>query len=535
MLTMKPELIVKGCISITKKGPHGIETYKQNNLCTESFRKVFCAGWGTSYAYDQVPMLGIKSNHTTLRVGDGNKQPTEQDTALTKQLWSLNITDGSFTVHEDFKGIQVIMTYVIPATSSYVGTIRELGLVSDNLLITHALLKDAEGNPYEIEKSDLDQITISYAVDVTMLGDFYINGSAWDHGTYGAGLFSYTVTFGNVGLSLASTFFKPIVKNNRYNCPVTSLFSTNTARGDRNTCRIDIPKARMTASSSYNNHYIFSLITSRRDFGINFPNEILPPMFLKNYDVGKGDGITQDFIPPIPMWDENTEEIYIDGQLQIRNIDYTCDHMHNLQKNVELLPLFQATIIKNQNEKNPSNALVCASNDCNRISEAQYIKTYYKKKDTLLETSSDSALVASNEYIIFELPIEMQPFNWNVQDIYIATYRTANIKLEYSDDCETWQEIVSQDITGLSQNPQTQPLSKWTKISLEEPIIKKYWRYVNSNVYGTAGLMFMPPEGKPLHFNVAPPENAVITMNCKTSVPYKDERHVIDIAGIIQV
>ena len=98
------------------------------------------------------------SKHIVL--GDGNGVPAVTDTSLFHQVYSndYNATDGVQEIDHDTMSIQ--WTLVLPANSEYVYNFTEIGLTNGSTLMTHAMIKDSEGNPITIVKTDLDELTV---------------------------------------------------------------------------------------------------------------------------------------------------------------------------------------------------------------------------------------------------------------------------------------------------------------------------------------------------------------------------------------
>ena len=70
-----------------------------------------------------------------------------------------------------------------------------------------------------------------------------------------------------------------------------------------------------------------------------FPNpDIFPNTTLSDMRVGTGDGVKVDFTPPLNLWVKDTERVFVDGVLQVRDVDYTCDHRNNLSELYSLNP-----------------------------------------------------------------------------------------------------------------------------------------------------------------------------------------------------
>ena len=111
---------------------------------------------------------------TGLWLGEGTGTPAESDTALFSPLWVLNTANTrTFSISEDKKIGEAKLTYIFPANNSYVGIITEAGLTmftkdNRNLLVTHCLVADSEGNHISINKTADDklEVTVTWRVIV---------------------------------------------------------------------------------------------------------------------------------------------------------------------------------------------------------------------------------------------------------------------------------------------------------------------------------------------------------------------------------
>ena len=123
--------------------------------------------------YKYSPSYNCYAFGTSLHVGNGSGTPSASDTALFNQQWTISTRDSLELVNIDDANNQITARYVftIPATTSYVGTITECGLYghfSNYTLYTHALVRDAEGNPISINKTDLDKVIITIDLTLTL-------------------------------------------------------------------------------------------------------------------------------------------------------------------------------------------------------------------------------------------------------------------------------------------------------------------------------------------------------------------------------
>lgn len=549
---------VTGIISVTKRNTQTgeIEEYNCHNIICDAFKYCFTCGYnGTFLTYG----LGV-SGKCSLAVGDGSTTPTATDTALTHQLFTVEAqTDGVTTISADCKTATAKIKFILPANASYVGNLKECGLVTGGSLVTHSLFKDAEGNPITIEKTDLDEVIITYIISITSNSANGATGFAAAAGIQalaGPGYHAYIYAHVNK-MHLSHDANYVYVKN---------TYPEQIAQGNPGTQAapyIVIPVTRIAQQHPFNNHFIQSIALKSAWADDMMPQDVFTlPDFdvmvqaeLKDYLIGTGDGSTTDFTPPVPAWLANTEKIYVNDVLKTRGVDYTCDPKHNLQHNIELMPIFNANIISGhigssgignqrvstiyvsdngtsirrirRTEKETTNQLIgyAVAKNANRF----FNRIYLTPSDPfILELADEDALLSNT-----------------VDTIYISTYWQDSSKsqhdydevtLEASDDLKNWETILS-NVTGRpdgvgATNPYEKPLSQWAKYTLATPVNKKYWR-ISIAMAGTSdhdhfGLLLMH-EGSPIHFSTAPNVGDVIKMDCGIDRIWKDDQHVADV------
>lgn len=554
---------VTGVISITKRNIQTgeIEEYDCHNIICDTFKYRFTYGTNSTF-------LTYGSSDTparcSLAVGDGSTTPAATDTALTHQLFTVEAqTDGVTTISADCKTATAKIKFILPANTSYVGNLKECGLVTGGFLVTHSLFKDAEGNPITIEKTDLDEVVITYIISITSNSANGAIGFAEAAGIKAlAGNISYSWTGGTNYANIHAHVNKMHLSYDVNYVYVKNTYYEQIAQGNPGTQAdpyIVVPVTRIAQQHNFNNHFIQSIALQGSHSDDKMPQDVFTlPDFdvmvqaeLKDYLIGTGDGSTTDFTPPVPAWLANTEKIYVNDVLKTRGVDYTCDPKHNLQHNIELMPIFNANIISGH---------IGSSGIGN-----QYVSTIYvsdngtsirRVKDTTNQlvgyaVAKNANRVFNQIYLtpsdpfILELADEDALLSNTVDTIYISTYWQDSSKSQYnydevtleaSDDLENWETILS-NVTGRPDGvsatyPYSKPLSQWAKYTLATPVNKKYWR-ISIDMAGTSyhdyfGLLLMH-EGAPIHFSTAPSVGDVIKMDCNIDRIWKDDQHVADV------
>lgn len=296
------------------------------------------------------------------QLGSGSDIPSSSDTRLSHRLWAIQYSSYELSeTSADGLSRTWTYTYLFPANSSYVGVIREVGLGSDEYdyrgLNTHALVVDAEGNPISINKTYLDEVTITAKITITRpkwttgqtwafdsgplfqsylhdllstnqspYGKHILLSAQWcpeyrplkscqytralSYGSYSNGVISYSAEFDG-----SARFYY-------YNSSSGAVFN-------------DYVNSLTLGSSYFNqsDNYYYALYYKTPVFRLLMPNsDLFPITTLQELSLGTGDGVTTDFTPELPAWLEDTELIYKNGVLLTRNVDYQVDHLHNLQK-----------------------------------------------------------------------------------------------------------------------------------------------------------------------------------------------------------
>ena len=340
---------MRGDYTITVKR-HGKITQEEN------FHNLVTAGFVSR-------LIGDTNYFLYCQLGSGSTAPSSSDTALASMLWSVQYSTYAIdSTSADGLSRTWVYTYVFPANSSYVGTIREVGLSasSSGSINTHALVVDAEGQPISIDKTYLDEVTITAKITVTRPS--WQSGQTWSfmsgplsrsdlHGilnNYPAGGGVY-----NKHVLLSAGWcpeYRP-VKNCQYTLlPTNFTYSNGTIRcsaefsGDA----VTYPYGSSSRAESFKD-YVNSLLLGR-SFSNNYdannpgyystppyrlllPNaDVFPVTTLEGLELGTGDGITVDFSPEVPAWLENTEIVYKNGSPLTRGVDYSVDNIGNIEK-----------------------------------------------------------------------------------------------------------------------------------------------------------------------------------------------------------
>lgn len=319
----------------------------------ENFHNLFTTGFVSR-------LIGDVNYFNYCQLGSGSTAPSSSDTALASMLWGVSYSTYAIdSTSADKLSRTWKYTYLFPANSSYVGTIREVGLSasSSGNINTHALVVDSEGQPISINKTYLDEVTITAKITITRPS--LQSGQVWSFmsgplsRSYLHGLLQGTTGTYNKHVLLSAgwcTEYRP-VKNCQYtSLPTNFTYSNGTIR-----CSAEFSGDAMTyyynsSSGEKFKDYVNSLLLGRSHIDPNYDNssannyatppyrlllpnaDVFPVTTLEGLALGTGDGSTVDFAPEVPAWLENTEIVYKNGSPLTRGIDYFVDNLGNIGK-----------------------------------------------------------------------------------------------------------------------------------------------------------------------------------------------------------
>lgn len=279
-------------------------------------------------------------------LGSGSGEPSASDTGLFHSLF-YNPRNPTYSSKKIGDKKEFTYYYVFPASSSYVGTITEVGLYdtgSPSGFVTHALVTDSEGNPISIEKTAIDEVIVTVKISVERPN--FSSGQTW---AFDLGWLKDGNTFGIVGSFLSRYYYNGVYGAKLSYDWAPDLSSDGNQNPSSETLSSDQTSRKISCMFEWDSSVSFvgfvnSIIVgkSRRAapggdggsaFRLLFPNSsVFPTRHLTDLSLGTGDGKTTDFVPEIPMWVEDTEVIYKDGVALERGVDYLVDSVSNLEK-----------------------------------------------------------------------------------------------------------------------------------------------------------------------------------------------------------
>ena len=495
-------------------------------------------------------------------------------------------------------GYKMTRVWVFPATSDYTGTLTEVGLVknyynkdsSSNRLLSHAMLKDAEGNEIAIAKTDLDILTVTVTAYLTV-------NMQWtnpiEYSTeflyWLAYLFRFTSEYSYATACKDSDAYSQYMNRIRGILFITSIGSSLQAESSKDCAAVysssvaPKPTSSVLSTSELDTSCVTGITVScantrlgtaaGNDCVINglgyfigrgaigypqypslylpFPNsDVFPDIHLSSLHVGTGDGVTTDFEPAVPLFVKNSDVVYVNGVAQVRDIDYTIDN--NGTGRYDCSP---GAIVTNAKITEPSSIYVPTDGaEANNVYSSNRTKVIYpfngSNAHSVLNGITSNSVWSIGSPLTFELRDD-QTIGHKVNNITIPNfgYNTSIFSksddvyfiLEYSTDKETWNEVIRTLICSYTANTTftfDTVEAKYWRIRSElasgaEPTIDqlRYAIFITPYIaYQTNGTCCMLHKGRGIVFTNPPAEGDIITMDATIDRPYKTENNVLDVA-----
>lgn len=277
-------------------------------------------GYAENIILDQMynRICNFSTYFVNIHFGTGSGTPTPDRTSLFNHLGTKTATTEeiilALPVGSVTKGITL-------SPSEYVGsTITEVGIAfgsASTSLVTHAMIKDSEGNPLAIEKTDLDVVVIYATVFVSISDSQFIKFAKTQF--HYPPILEYLLTSRNTLSSDQSIYFSNTPSDFRGKYFSSNFFQKSAIR------TVDVPNKKV---SFYNrleidegNKDIYSISTSL-GFRVIYPHPelVVPPR--SDIRIGTGDGATTRF--RIPNNSPSNIAIKVDG---IISSDYNLDSL----------------------------------------------------------------------------------------------------------------------------------------------------------------------------------------------------------------
>lgn len=534
------------------------------NTLTGEKRSITTHNTLTTYGiYDLVGHLPYFSNGYTCSVstvyfGTGSGTPAVSDTAMFTPAFSAGTGDSN--VKRSYGTMEIIsenerkfnVTFVIPPSDSYSANITELGLAGGGHLYTHAMIMDSEGNPISINKTNIDELTVSVDFYVTR-GDISESELVFSFGgnvlidsyhffEYSYSYYSYQSCLELTDAANIDYLFKPCQKAGDSAAWKDTTYSMSGCRFSTS----NSPEMYVNmVAFSYSRPEDALTDVEMPSFAFRFPNaKLFPQRTLTGMSLGKGDGSTKEFLPVLPVWVKDTEVIYKNGNALTRGVDYTCDHLGNARR---MQGITQGTFFKK---------LLQYSDE---IPQANYSDQYgffipgtkqkvangYSDKGPSINESTPMIISYMTDPLLGNSINTIVPGTWTCtkpndysskKEIPEGTVLTYSV----SEDGNTYTDVLSLPIS-CSYN---ESFSDTTDHKLDKDYVMNYLKISikwpdgtrdkdTLGLYQAVGDSQFCHRGSGIVFTNAPAANDVLTMDAAIDRPWKSSDYIFDFNPVI--
>ncbi len=470
-----------------------------------------------------------------------------------------------------FNNMHYSTSATFPATTSYVGDLTEIGLGPTycNVLLSHALLVDAEGNPIVVQKTSTNILVVTVDAFFTAILPTQPFNFLYDPpeassmaGAYYNRLGTIPYTPSILPIVGGKTFyFSPAYAPDKANEKVAK----NCTAGKLAITSWNAPELSSSVAASF--PYSMRALNCRSDAAANnfgfahsivfpgfgtipLPNESIIPAYNYNgINIGTGDGTTTNWLPAVN--EVVSAKVYVDGALtdaSFQNFDPRKSPLWNKCIKVEYLNgsgVFATRDIPSTSMYN--NLVECIAIPMSNMVAAKYINDVEVRQGfapSLVYTSGSYTSLGTNVVYYDAAGITLDHFRVGKQ--YNDSYNYPNSSnpyyLQYSDDGSTWSTVATATESYITY--------------YFEAITAKYWRLTGGTDAGypsrTAnGFAITQSEeayarvgydqkaivagnsaefdfGKcGVNFTTAPAAGTTITMDAVLNLPYKDNNTVL--------
>lgn len=495
-------------------------------------------------------ILNVNFDFTGVRVGSGNGTPASSDTDVFKKLWDITCTK-TVTLDEEKQAAIHTLVGEIPPDTDRVGTITELGVLVNSTVVTHALIKDAEGNPITIEKDDLTRVIVTARITMSLSASspwiavpvchtqLYMKKAKDDEGqeqqrSWGdfSSLFLELCTNSNAAIGdgeMTSTYSYIGTSYGGYYC-TNSCYgygkaqSSNSFADNKRTVKFDF----RAPATLLNYPVYFNTILIGGICYAELPNsELVPNYTITGYPVGTGDGSTKDFLCPFSYFVKDTDSITVDDRTLTRGVDYTVIHDNNHEMLQELTPFARANASGgNRNNNRDGVGLFTRplydwpSNYATNFGNSNGWYSNYKDSEFVSRILKDSP-------VIFDLKDSYELNKFRLP----SSFTDATYTLSVSTDGETYTQVFSETKAAN------------TVFEKDFDASGRFWKLESTKdtdtVAFTADPAAVPFLGKVqdgyIHFKEAPKKGSVIKMNVTMDRPFKTGETVIDYSATLEI
>ena len=436
-----------------------------------------------------------------IHYGTGTGSPSATDTSLFTFLGYGVPIDGMNTVDHGEGVFSLTRKIQLSETTAVGATLTEVGIAygtAANTLVTHAMLKDMNGNQISITKTDTDIINIYATVfvhwptdddSVTIIPKTRLYSTEW--ATRSGSIFFFVGVPGQYGYEYSATLPQKAQFSPSLACDLLNETSTNsvTTTYDLATKKIEMTVSRFSISQGnvsdnlgiilgtawYQGRMYWPFLRLRAD-GAWFNHGST----IQNEALGTGDGVTKDFKTAFPLI--SNVELFKNGVLQTTG--YTV------------------------NENRPFKESVLAGIETFRIingGKVPWPATYMSSKTTF--TMANEAGRAREICMDNTLCVE--------NGISRIIHNISPITIYCSQDLTSWTKINATAATNIAIPAQYQNY--------------RYWKLSDPS-YGIESISIsrVLTANENIHFDTAPATGDILTINYKSKTIAKDANHVFD-------
>ena len=477
-----------------------------------------------------------------------------------------------------FNNMHFSASATFPPTTSYVGDLTEIGLgpTSCNVLLSHALLVDAEDNPIVVQKTSTNILVVTIDIFFTAILPTQPFNFLYDppEASSMAGAYYDTHVFYPDTPSILpivggktfyfSSAYAPDKANEKVakNCTAGKIDITSWRVPElSSSVAASFPysmRALNCRSNAPDNNFGFAHSIVFPGFGtIPLPNESIIPAYNYNgISIGTGDGTTTNWLPAVN--EVVSAKVYVDGALtdaSFQNFDPRKSPLWNKCIKVEYVNnsgVFATRDIPSTSMYN--NLVACIAIPMSNMVAAQYINgtpTQQGFAPSIYTSKSDYSSTSWGTRVIYydAAGITLDHFRvgkhchykYKADFEYSYPNSTYPYYLQYSDDGTTWTTAAT--------------ATESYRTYYFKAVTAKYWRLIGGTSAGSSGgdcygLAVTPSEetykrvgydqkaivagnsaefdfGKcGINFATAPADGAVITMDATLNLPYKDNNTV---------
>lgn len=436
-----------------------------------------------------------------IQYGTGGGTPSASDKALFSYAGHKGANGTSVAINRKECVASLTRSITLSETEAVGVTITEVGIAystGSSTLVTHAMLKDVNGNPISIAKSDTDILNIHATVyahwpreyasvtnPIRLIPDLYTYNNAPSYGIvrWLLGIVSSPPGAAN----LSSNMVLRQAMTPAYAVSSTSSFEASSRTATVTFNRIPVGKGNVRNGA---HGVMVSHILTGSDGSLPvgpclyFASDVFGGSDIIGESVGTGDGTTVDFATKFDL--PTNAVVYVDGVLADATVDEVPLNSSCMQGYFEMI----------------------TEEDGNAYPGCHFSTSYSN--------------IYGDDYF-FALPHGVYYNRFHSYGIKrIAGRYGNNIAVSVSNDLLTWTNLGTFNSNG-------------TDIP-EEYWYSKYWNFG----YGDTSCWVTTAEavsltGKNIHFAEPPPQGSVITIDYHTPTIAKDENHVFDLTVTIQL